>query len=564
MKLVKFSITNYRSITKAHQIKISDLTILVGMNNEGKSNILKALNLAMVALQLHAHTDERGRIIRRPIFRRRDEERFYWKRDFPIALQSRKQGTQSIFQLEFELTENEIEEFKTEVGSALNGFLPLEVRYGKEERPTVRIAKRGRGAKTLSAKSGRISKFVADRLYFNYIPAVRTDQEAIGIIRDMLSNELRVLENDSQYLEALDTINKLQEPILANLAQKIKEPLSEFLPNIKNVYLEIAENRRLMSLRADVDVIIDDGFPTSIEYKGDGVKSLATLALLKDRYASNNISIVAIEEPESHLHPAAIHQLRDIVVELSQSNQVILSTHNPLFIDRNDIPSNIIINDRRAKPAKSVQEIREILGVQASDNLVNANYVLVVEGPSDVVSVKAILSAHSPRIAKALRTNSLVIEEIGGAGNLSYKLSLLDNALCSTYVLLDDDESGRQSYQQAASRGWLSPKNCTMTVCDGMKEAEFEDIIDPQIYLDEVKENFGVDLTLHNSKGSFKWSDRVKASFKIHGKPWDKKIEAEVKTLVAQCVDQKPRRAISQYKGHSINALINSLHELIH
>ena len=563
MKLIKFSITNYRSITKAHRIKISDLTVLVGMNNEGKSNILKALNLAMIALQFHARSDERRRLIRRPIFRRRDEERYYWKRDFPIALQSRKQGTQSILQLEFELTDKEIEEFRSEVGSALNGFLPLEIRYGKEDAPTIRIAKRGRGAKTLSAKSGKISRFVADRLYFNYIPAVRTDQEAIGIIRDMLSNELRVLEDDDQYIEALETINKLQEPILADLAQKIKEPLSEFLPNIKNVHLEIAENQRLTSLRRDVEVIIDDGFPTSIEYKGDGVKSLATLALLKDRYAADSISIIAIEEPESHLHPAAIHQLRDIVVELSQSNQVIVSTHNPLFIDRNDIPSNIIINDRMAKPAKSVQEIREILGVQASDNLVNANHVLVVEGPSDVVSVRAILSAKNSRIARALRNHSLVIEEIGGAGNLSYKLSLLDNALCTTYVLLDDDEAGRKSYQRAVSEGWLSHKNCTLTVCQGMSEAEFEDVLNPRIYMGEVKSRFGVDLTIHNCKGNTKWSDKVKASFKLQGKLWDASIEAEVKKLVAQCVSRQPRRAISEHKGHSIDALINSIDEMI-
>ena len=42
MKLSAFSVTNYRSITSANKIKLDDLTILLGKNNEGKSNIIKA------------------------------------------------------------------------------------------------------------------------------------------------------------------------------------------------------------------------------------------------------------------------------------------------------------------------------------------------------------------------------------------------------------------------------------------------------------------------------------------------------------------------------------------
>ena len=47
MQLVNFSVTNYRSITKAHKINLQNITVLVGRNNEGKSNILMALNVAM-------------------------------------------------------------------------------------------------------------------------------------------------------------------------------------------------------------------------------------------------------------------------------------------------------------------------------------------------------------------------------------------------------------------------------------------------------------------------------------------------------------------------------------
>lgn len=36
MKLVSFSVTNYRSITKAHKIAIGQYTVLLGKNNEEK------------------------------------------------------------------------------------------------------------------------------------------------------------------------------------------------------------------------------------------------------------------------------------------------------------------------------------------------------------------------------------------------------------------------------------------------------------------------------------------------------------------------------------------------
>ena len=47
MDLIEFSVTNFRSITTAHKIKLQDFTVLVGKNNEGKSNLLNALNAAM-------------------------------------------------------------------------------------------------------------------------------------------------------------------------------------------------------------------------------------------------------------------------------------------------------------------------------------------------------------------------------------------------------------------------------------------------------------------------------------------------------------------------------------
>ncbi len=407
MKLVAFSVTNFRSITKAHKISLSKSTTLIGRNNEGKSNILKGLDVAMSILQRHAKS-ERNRTAFLGLRRlsRRDDNSYFWDRDFPINLQGRTSGIHTIFRLEFILTEEEIELFKLEIKSRLNGSLPIEIKIGKDDKPTIRVVgKRGTGGKALNSKSEKIAKFVGNNIVFNYIPAVRTDQEAMEVVRNMLMVRMRELELKDEYKAALETIRKIQEPVLKELGDQIKEPLQEFLPSVKDVIVQISEDSRRTSFRNEFDIIIDDGTPTSLSYKGDGVKSLAALGLLKNREPGVGASIIAIEEPESHLHPAAIHQLNEVIMALGENNQVVLTTHNPLFVDRVDIKSNIIVNNGKATTAKNIEQIRDLLGIKASDNLVNANYVLVVEGGDDVISLRALLSSMSEPIAKAINNN---------------------------------------------------------------------------------------------------------------------------------------------------------------
>lgn len=478
-------------------------------------------------------------------------------------MQDRKSVNQTIFKLEFLLNDDEIADFKKVIGSNLNGSLPLEIRISKDNEAEIKLNKTGKNTKTLSSKSGKIAEFVARRIYFNYIPAVRTDKEAIDVISKMLSQELRVLEQDDAYLDALKTILDLQKPILEDLANRLQLPLQEFLPSIIGVKIEIPETSRRTGLRRDFNVIIDDGTPTNIEYKGDGVKSLAALALLKSTKRHSGASIIAIEEPESHLHPGAIHQLNEIINVLSETNQVIITTHNPLFVDRTDIRTNIIISDGKATPARNVTSIRDLLGIKASDNLTNANYALVVEGEEDKISLNALLPLLSEKIAKAIKNNMFVIEPIGGAGNLSYKLSMLKNALCVSHTLLDNDDAGRKAYDKAEADKLISVKSCTMINCLGMTDSEFEDCINLDAYKAEILENSGVNLDIPAFKNNQKWSNRIKNVYMSQGKPWNDKVEREVKGIVSQCVKKNPDKSLNEHKRNSIDALVTALEQII-
>ena len=130
MKLIDFSVTNFRSITKAHKISLHNLTVLVGRNNEGKSNLLKGLNVAMKTMILHT-----GQI-------RRDNRLYDWKRDFPVQFQERKSSLESIFRLNFRLDHDENIEFTRVTGIRSNEDIPIEIKYGRDNIPKIRVPKK--------------------------------------------------------------------------------------------------------------------------------------------------------------------------------------------------------------------------------------------------------------------------------------------------------------------------------------------------------------------------------------------------------------------------------------
>ena len=552
MQLTAFSVTNYRSIAGTNRLPLGDFAVLIGKNNEGESNILRALAVSMKILTAHGTPTRFSRI--------RDSDQFLWVRDFPMAFQARKRNLEAKFRLEFLLDADEVEDFKETIKSNLNGALPIEITIGKDNEPKIRVPKKGPGGTALSSKSSRIAKYIAERIDFNYIPAIRTEEKAEEVVQEMLSKELAKLEIDENYVAALKVISDLQKPVLDRLGKSIKNSLSDFLPGINSVHILVPQTARRLALRSQCSVEIDDGSRTLLEFKGDGVKSLAVLGLLRAKQrAVGAASIIAIEEPESHLHPGAIHSLREVILKLATENQVVLTTHCPLFVDRKNISRNILIDSSSAKPAKTISSVRELLGIRASDNLVNASHVLVVEGAEDVTALRAILPILSEKINHALRQSNLVIESIAGAGNLSYKLSMLANALCSTHVLLDNDEAGRLAFDKAEGDGLLKLADFTQVACKGMQNSEMEDCFEVSTYSAAVLDKFGVDFLSTTFRGNKKWSDRAKACFEKAAKPWGDRIKAQLKDVVARAIAGSPKTALNQHKRLPIDALVTSI-----
>jgi predicted ATPase len=180
------------------------------------------------------------------------------------------------------------------------------------------------------------------------------------------------LEENAQYKQALSDIAEIQRPLLDSLSEQISETMRQFLPNIREFSIQIGEQDRSFALSGIAEIFLNDGATTPLAFKGDGVQSLAAIALMRHTSQSSHQDrdvLIALEEPESHLHPNAIRQLRDVLSELSTRHQVVLTTHNAIFTNRRNVSQNIIVQKNRAYPASSVKEVRDILGIRLDDNL---------------------------------------------------------------------------------------------------------------------------------------------------------------------------------------------------
>ena len=558
MRLADFSVNNFRSITTARKIKTNNMTVLVGKNNEGKSNILRALTLAMDIMKIYSRDPRALQIAVRHYLK----YHYSWEKDYPMSLQERNPNGFSSIDLNFELNEQDISAIRSMTGIRISGCIPVRVSTNGIT-AKVDIPKRGTAAFSNTENKKKIIEYVCFKIDFNFIPAVRTENDALRVIEMLMEKSLASLDDNEEYIAATQKIELLQQEVLDTIANQIVNPLQEFLPTVRNVKIRIENEKRKVALRRNTEIIIDDGTPTPIQQKGDGIKSLTALAMLNIPASADRVSVVAIEEPESHLHPESARQLYDTIMALSETHQVVLTTHSPLFVNRVNLNENIIVNEGKATPVKKIKEIRDVLGTHVSDNLTNAEHILMVEGEDDKISLDKLLPNMSTVIKQAIQSGTLVIDYIGGSGNLPYKLSFYRNLQCKYHVLLDNDDAGRRAGEDAERQGLLSVRNVTYTICNGSPNAEIEDCYSKNVYKDVILDEFGVNINVTEFRGNKKWSDRMADCFRAQGKQWNDTMEKRVKLAVANAIPEDANLALNSHKRSCIDAIVSALEMLL-
>jgi putative ATP-dependent endonuclease of OLD family len=428
------------------------------------------------------------------------------------------------FHLEFELDAIDQFAFRKAVGSKLNGTLPIELSVDKEGAIAFDVKKQGPVKKMLSGKRPAIGKFIAECLQFQYIEAVRDEAKSKAIVESMVTRALAKLEQDPAYQQALKAIEDAEQPVFTEVSNLVHTSLKPFIGALKGVSTAVGREQRTRAMRRSAEIWLDDGTLTPLSQKGDGVKSLVAIALAKasaEGSAGDRNLILAIEEPEAHLHSGAVHTLRALLEDIAQTRQVIISTHEPALVRRDHVGANVLIQGNKAKPASNLEEVRKALGVQLAENLTSPDFVVLVEGPGDALLLEAYVKAREPKLAKSVGSGRLRFMALNGAGNLPHQLRFYQALVCSPIAFLDHDQEGNAALERARNDGLLDVGAEFCAGKAGLNESEMEDLLDPGLYAAQLCQHLGIPSLKPKSVrvAKQKWSDRLAMTLLENGKP---------------------------------------------
>lgn len=469
MKISRVHIENYRSI-KHLDFSPNNYCALIGENNAGKSNVLKAINLVL------GETWPTDRI-----FTEEDFNEYNTANDIVIQV----------------YFDEVIEEWRNNCKCDVSGF---ELR-GKSYKRRVKtkpagtlvvdfvcIEKNGKPCKYPATpyKQGerytgqyyelKVSKELREKIPFIYVDVMRDynrqDPSNRWSILRRLFNDINTGLSSDKTTVTVDTPEgqkKLTRKQAFEL--KIKEAYS-FLQTEQ--FLEIESKIRDNSLEqmgidpaeGDIAIRFDTydsmnvfknlqlyvdqmGISTTADMVGAGLQSAIVIAIFRTyEEIKKEGAIFAIEEPEVYLHPQKQRYFSNILSRLGTQNQVFITTHSPTFIRLYE-PENICLIRRNGTNGTTAKlcEKEEIISSEKEalklenyfDNQRNemffAKGIIFVEGATE----KFALPYAGRKLGIDIDRYGVSVVECGGKGNL-ITFAKVASAFEIPYVVIADDD----------------------------------------------------------------------------------------------------------------------------
>ena len=423
MKLREIIVKNFRCLVDV-VIPISDTTVLAGENNSGKTALLEALGIALPRSAVGRGTP-------------------FNEYDYHMVKTSDSPQTSEGIVIELWFREDAPDEWPNSLVQALNDIiqtdpvmdldsigLRLSSKYDGTAKEIVTkwefLALDGQPLGGKGASPGNLTKFLLYIRLF-YLSALRDSDDEFSprsqfwgrILRDLkISEELSktLTEELATINDALLTADPRIEQVRASL-DKIQKIM--VLGTGQNTSIQALPFKPwdLMSKSQVVIKARGTEIDLPLARHGQGMQSLAILFLfqsyinvfLKPSFQPDTEAILALEEPEAHLHPQATRALATNLGEVK--SQKIISSHSPYFIQeipftqirllRRDGSSSKVFYVKRFFTAK-VPEIQELLDF-CTNNAAKFTYhtrtsTLTVSGRMEEKEYRDLLTIYSGQI----------------------------------------------------------------------------------------------------------------------------------------------------------------------
>ena len=339
-------ISGFRGIQNL-EISFDPMTVLIGVNNSGKTTVLKALSLAL---------GDYGRYI--------TDEDFYIGKDEKKALEilvdirivpTNNDQRTDIFSDEW------MEMFGGNIKSEANGYqyVPIRTRVSPNEIKGGYQIDRYTMERWADNASWLTEKIKLNKLTskFEGIPffAIEAQRDIHHELKDKSSFVGKVLAKVSYDEQEISSLEKMIEEVNSQAVGKSKElqRLKQHLAQLNQTFqgagnAEITpfpKKIRDLSKNFSIHFGETDTSTFAMEYHGMGTRSWASMLTVRafvdtmrekhEEEVKPFYPILAAEEPEAHLHPNA---QKTLYKQLSEANaQVVVSTHSPYFAAMSDI-----------------------------------------------------------------------------------------------------------------------------------------------------------------------------------------------------------------------------------
>ena len=199
--------------------------------------------------------------------------------------------------------------------------------------------------------------------------------------------------------------------------------------------------------------------------QSDGTKALIAFAVFG---LLNPGDILAIDEPETHLHPTAQRNLMRILQ--SKGGQLVIATHSGVIAGEFN-PDNIVVTKENATPSQPekdfLQDDLKTLArwwIGSRIELLTASRIIAVEGQSD----RMVLEKVAELTGSYLDRDGIEILEAGGCGEMQHvkKIFGAEGFGSSVSILIDQDAEDKMAKALGIPKEKLGSKSVFVSRAD--------------------------------------------------------------------------------------------------